>query len=118
MAWTVMTRMVWPASAVSVASMASLNGGAPRPFRHDSSVSRVVTSSRRGGSHASTRPVPSQPSDSRCRWNWARGSVDRKSTRLNSSHQIISYAVFCLKKKKKTYIYNYHTSHHHIRQLH
>src|SRR3990170_263318 len=27
-------------------------------------------------------------------------SIDRKSTRLNSSHQIISYAVFCLKKKK------------------
>src|SRR5258708_29150238 len=29
-------------------------------------------------------------------------SQDRKSTRLNSSHQIISYAVFCLKKKKIT----------------
>src|SRR5207244_13373607 len=29
------------------------------------------------------------------------GQLDRKSTRLNSSHQIISYAVFCLKKKKK-----------------
>src|SRR3989475_4534990 len=29
-------------------------------------------------------------------------SVDRKSTRLNSSHSQISYAVFCLKKKKKT----------------
>src|SRR5258708_24727272 len=28
-------------------------------------------------------------------------SLDRKSTRLNSSHQIISYAVFCLKKKKQ-----------------
>src|SRR5258708_13889691 len=28
-------------------------------------------------------------------------SKDRKSTRLNSSHQIISYAVFCLKKKKQ-----------------
>src|SRR5258708_11785890 len=28
-------------------------------------------------------------------------STDRKSTRLNSSHQIISYAVFCLKKKKR-----------------
>src|SRR2546430_17367506 len=28
--------------------------------------------------------------------------VDRKSTRLNSSHSQISYAVFCLKKKKKT----------------
>src|SRR5258708_16481280 len=27
---------------------------------------------------------------------------DRKSTRLNSSHQIISYAVFCLKKKKRS----------------
>src|SRR5258708_27597622 len=30
-----------------------------------------------------------------------RPGEDRKSTRLNSSHQIISYAVFCLKKKKK-----------------
>src|SRR5258708_10244185 len=29
---------------------------------------------------------------------------DRKSTRLNSSHQIISYAVFCLKKKKTTHM--------------
>src|SRR2546426_8666614 len=28
---------------------------------------------------------------------------DRKSTRLNSSHLVISYAVFCLKKKKKHY---------------
>src|SRR3712207_7997030 len=32
----------------------------------------------------------------------ARGSQDRKSTRLNSSHANISYAVFCLQKKKKT----------------
>src|SRR2546430_13528201 len=29
---------------------------------------------------------------------------DRKSTRLNSSHSQISYAVFCLKKKKSTYV--------------
>src|SRR5689334_24217281 len=29
------------------------------------------------------------------------GELDRKSTRLNSSHSSISYAVFCLKKKKK-----------------
>src|SRR5437588_6092644 len=28
------------------------------------------------------------------------GQIDRKSTRLNSSHTVISYAVFCLKKKK------------------
>src|SRR5258708_27291506 len=33
--------------------------------------------------------------------NCCRNLLDRKSTRLNSSHQIISYAVFCLKKKKK-----------------
>src|SRR5258708_24235279 len=35
------------------------------------------------------------PSDRSDEW------LDRKSTRLNSSHQIISYAVFCLKKKKQ-----------------
>src|SRR3712207_7822914 len=34
--------------------------------------------------------------------------ADRKSTRLNSSHANISYAVFCLKKKKKnTHLYNH-----------
>src|SRR5260221_9704163 len=32
--------------------------------------------------------------------------IDRKSTRLNSSHTVISYAVFCLKKKKKAEISN------------
>src|SRR2546430_10042762 len=32
---------------------------------------------------------------------WERGGVDRKSTRLNSSHSQISYAVFCLKKKNR-----------------
>src|SRR5256885_4505487 len=31
--------------------------------------------------------------------------IDRKSTRLNSSHLVISYAVFCLKKKKCTSLY-------------
>src|SRR2546429_1351846 len=34
------------------------------------------------------------------------GETDRKSTRLNSSHGYISYAVFCLKKKKKIYMYS------------
>src|SRR2546430_8502836 len=38
--------------------------------------------------------------------------VDRKSTRLNSSHSQISYAVFCLKKKKITYIL--YTDHTHV----
>src|SRR5205807_5266416 len=31
---------------------------------------------------------------------------DRKSTRLNSSHLVISYAVFCLKKKKKSHLFS------------
>src|SRR3712207_9105828 len=50
--------------------------------------------------------------NSRCCWRqglgvrqvpsgWRLGIEDRKSTRLNSSHANISYAVFCLKKKKK-----------------
>src|SRR5258708_25903024 len=33
---------------------------------------------------------------------WILSELDRKSTRLNSSHQIISYAVFCLKKKNSS----------------
>src|SRR5947207_3475377 len=41
------------------------------------------------------RPPPPPESPATC------PSRDRKSTRLNSSHTVISYAVFCLKKKKK-----------------
>src|SRR5437870_7922214 len=44
---------------------------------------------------------------------------DRKSTRLNSSHVAISYAVFCLKKKKNTETNNSRTTeptHHHLTQ--
>src|SRR2546422_7388116 len=56
-------------------------------------------------------PVPSSISRKLCASfsttgsSWARArhaQGDRKSTRLNSSHGYISYAVFCLKKKKKT----------------
>src|SRR5256885_8363242 len=38
------------------------------------------------------------------------GEKDRKSTRLNSSHLVISYAVFCLKKKKKARTRHLHLS--------
>src|SRR5256885_9287285 len=38
----------------------------------------------------------------------ASGSEDRKSTRLNSSHLVISYAVFCLKKKKTSHSHRTH----------
>src|SRR5258708_20175426 len=47
---------------------------------------------------------------------------DRKSTRLNSSHQIISYAVFCLKKKKNRNTHpspaSHHTHTHHTPDTH
>src|SRR5260221_7931650 len=46
---------------------------------------------------------------------------DRKSTRLNSSHTVISYAVFCLKKKKKkqeTQNRNHRSHSHRCRQTH
>src|SRR5258708_31683402 len=49
----------------------------------------------------------------------SRPHTDRKSTRLNSSHQIISYAVFCLKKKKQvkrtTSKYSYAQQHETVR---
>src|SRR6266850_5853359 len=44
-----------------------------------------------------------------CCWpSHSRGRRDRKSTRLNSSHLVISYAVFCLTKKKPTTLSNIH----------
>src|SRR5256885_12514096 len=62
------------------------------------------------------RPTPSStdwPSSGQrgdwpgCRWRSGRGRAagDRKSTRLNSSHPVISYDVFCLKKKSSIYIH-------------
>src|SRR3712207_7829171 len=45
-----------------------------------------------------------QPQDATSRHRGAK--PDRKSTRLNSSHANISYAVFCLKKKKTTRLYS------------
>src|SRR5256885_2643236 len=49
--------------------------------------------------HRPLRPSGVRRTWPRVRPAWPR---DRKSTRLNSSHLVISYAVFCLKKKKKT----------------
>src|SRR5438445_6166101 len=44
--------------------------------------------------------VPSSARTLTCQATWGDYRQDRKSTRLNSSHANISYAVFCLKKKK------------------
>src|SRR5438034_6285887 len=43
--------------------------------------------------------------------------IDRKSTRLNSSHTVISYAVFCLKKKKQKESHNHQQELHEYEQL-
>src|SRR5688500_19800584 len=59
---------------------------------------RLTGSSPRRSVHQQSAPAMgavSQPSDKSCLCS------DRKSTRLNSSHLVISYAVFCLKKKTK-----------------
>src|SRR5256885_3074486 len=64
---------------------------------------RPAGSSSRASSSLTRR---SRSRSSLCqRWRRAcrpKSRADRKSTRLNSSHLVISYAVFCLKKKKKT----------------
>src|SRR5437762_8794267 len=47
-----------------------------------------------------------------CRWRtFLLADADRKSTRLNSSHRCISYAVFCLKKKKHRIDLRYEVAH-------
>src|SRR5690606_39580754 len=60
----------------------------PRQDRADPPHRRGVRAARRVGDRARPEQRPGPPRD-------------RKSTRLNSSHVKISYAVFCLKKKKK-----------------
>src|SRR5699024_11987967 len=52
------------------------------------------------------RPPVADQHGKRTKRSWPRGRGDRKSTRLNSSHVSISYAVFCLKKKKNKTIGN------------
>src|SRR3712207_7227747 len=62
----------------------------------DSRLRRAVRSASGGGASARPPPFRNHPRDGA-----ERPRRDRKSTRLNSSHANISYAVFCLKKKKK-----------------
>src|SRR5207249_9648499 len=66
---------------------------------------------RAGGSAGAARAAAG-----RTREPAAASPRDRKSTRLNSSHVSISYAVFCLKKKKKDRTKNHHL-HHNLRML-
>src|SRR5258708_11273017 len=65
---------------------ANANLAGPR-YQPQNTTKRIRTLERQSADAGSTAPCAQS------------GSLDRKSTRLNSSHQIISYAVFCLKKK-------------------
>src|SRR5256885_8029006 len=60
-------------------------------------VDRPAQSAQRGEGHDRGAGIAARPQRHR-RDAW-RGGGDRKSTRLNSSHLVISYVVFCLKKK-------------------
>src|SRR5258708_17013200 len=66
------------------------SGSSHRQSSPSAMPSRDVPRTNRAETHPSEPSLHNAPS-----------VLDRKSTRLNSSHQIISYAVFCLKKKKK-----------------
>src|SRR6202042_3960375 len=69
-------------------------------FFNDTATTEIYTLSLHDAlpiSSASSHPLNSRQATKSC--NFVGG--DRKSTRLNSSHVEISYAVFCLKKKKK-----------------
>src|SRR3712207_8066514 len=84
----------------------SLHDALPISLRPDAVAVAVVDED---GSHYDARQLhgggiyeaqlPKQPGDYRVEVVYGDGA-DRKSTRLNSSHANISYAVFCLKKKK------------------
>src|SRR5690606_42019166 len=81
-----------PISAVAVAGR-----GPPRPRR----VPDRARVGGAGGQPAVRRGRRDRQHRQAGRGPARRGGGDRKSTRLNSSHVKISYAVFCLKKKKK-----------------
>src|SRR2546430_7250702 len=66
---------------------------------------RCRNRSRSRAFHKASPPPPHWPNDRRRSFSDS-GNRDRKSTRLNSSHSQISYAVFCLKKKRPSYCYS------------
>src|SRR5437773_4899789 len=83
-------------AAVRVAPLFALRGAVVgrRCLRRDPRLARHLP--------APVRPQPGARGAARLDARGASAGLDRKSTRLNSSHITISYAVFCLKKKKNT----------------
>src|SRR5260221_9259760 len=79
-------------------------------FFNDTATTEIYTLSLHDALPISPVTGTTSPSSRWRRWWWRATTTgrpqsrrrDRKSTRLNSSHTVISYAVFCLKKKKMT----------------
>src|SRR5258708_20233317 len=72
-------------------------------FFNDTATTEIYTLSLHDAlpiSRTTDGGLPARVPSSICMPSTTTELTDRKSTRLNSSHQIISYAVFCLKKKK------------------
>src|SRR5256885_8574783 len=80
-----------PAASAPVAAFVTDPKPFPAPAPDDAPVLASERPSSRTPAPAPAVPEPFDPS-----------AADRKSTRLNSSHLVISYAVFCLKKKQNT----------------
>src|SRR3712207_8347561 len=74
-------------------------GGRRRPRQPRRQARHPARAGRAGRLTATARGESGPPFE--CGGPAGRNHLDRKSTRLNSSHANISYAVFCLKKKKK-----------------
>src|SRR5438876_1631510 len=74
----------------------------PTTYSRDSKARRIRTAIAARSAAGDLPAYPGSRADLRRQLDW----LDRKSTRLNSSHPSISYAVFCLKKKKNTNLPN------------
>src|SRR6266446_9255334 len=82
-------------------------------FFNDTATTEIYTLSLHDALPISTPPTAGCSTAPCARWRCG----DRKSTRLNSSHLVISYAVFCLKKKKNSYYQIFHYGHTHAFQV-
>src|SRR5438034_352344 len=101
------SRSFLTAAATTLSSTLSLHDALPIWPAREPAARRALRARRHplGRSARPRRPGALRPAQSPCGADGRaplgrRPAVDRKSTRLNSSHTVISYAVFCLKKKK------------------
>src|SRR5438034_3828676 len=90
----------FPTKPIGPGQVTRIFTGAPLPAGADTVVRQEDTEPAEPGS---VRVLTGRDARKNLRYRGEdirKGEVDRKSTRLNSSHTVISYAVFCLKKKQ------------------